>query len=141
MIEKRHIESILRANGVAATAKDEEIRSVLLSARWNENEVDAALMVLKENTVSKETHIDTLHKVFHTDERLSAADISKLLGIEVEITHENAQDIFAKKTRENRLQAQLAILLSLVIALCSVGYVMYREQAGLFHPSVTMINE
>ncbi len=141
MIEKRHIESVLRANGVPPSAKDEEIRSVLLSARWNENEVDTALMVLKENTVNKETHIDTLHKVFHTDERLSASDISKLLGIEVQITPENLESGATRHVRESRLQSQVAIFLSIVIALCSVGYVMYREQAGFFHPSMMMANE
>ena len=58
MIEKRSVEAFLKVNGIPATAKDEEIRSVLLSARWNNNEVDTALMVLKENVLSNETHVD-----------------------------------------------------------------------------------
>jgi hypothetical protein len=138
MLDKQHIENFLRANGVPASAKDEEIRSVLLSARWNENEVDTALMVLKENIQSKETHIDTLHKVFHTDDRLSPADISALLGIEVKLSEDNVNDIKQKRAKQDRFHARIAITLSIVIALCSVGYVMYREQAGLFHPSMTM---
>ena len=43
MIEKRNVEAFLKVNGIPPTAKDEEIRSILLSARWNNNEVDTAL--------------------------------------------------------------------------------------------------
>lgn len=141
MLDKQHIENFLRANGVPPSAKDEEIRSVLLSSRWNENEVDTALMVLKENIQSKETHIDTLHKVFHTDDRLSPADISSLLGIEVQISQDNVNDIKSKRAKQERVHARVAIALSIIIALCSVGYVMYREQAGFFHPSMSMSND
>lgn len=142
MFDKNRIEAILRANGVSPTSKDEEIRSVLLSARWNEDEVDTALMVLKENVVNKETHIDTLHKVFRSDDHLSGQEISELLGIDVPLTRENLTAIENNPTQNSRIQSLLAVLLSILIAICSLGYVMYQEQAGLFHPSMmSSLNE
>ena len=85
MIDKRSIEAFLRVNGIPPTAQDEEIRSVLLSAKWNENEVDTALVVLKENLTNQETHVDTLHKVFNSEllmleenDNITAKDIEKI---------------------------------------------------------------
>lgn len=135
MIEKRNIESFMRVNGIPATANDEEIRSVLISARWNENEVDTALMVLKENTTTKQTHVDTLHKVFNTDDRLNSQEISNLLGINVELTDRDVTKVNAKRARTERAQGLLSFGLSIVIALSSIGYLMYQEKAGIFNES------
>jgi len=135
MIEKRNIEAFLKVNGIPATAKDEEIRSVLLSARWNNNEVDTALMVLKENTKSNETHVDTLHKVFNSDDRLSSAEITKLLGIDVNLSDLEDVTISKKHQLIENSSALIVFGLSLLIAFSSIGYLMYKEKAGVFHSS------
>lgn len=136
MIDKQHIENFLRANGMSTTRKDEEIRSMLLSARWSEKEVDTALMILKENTVSKETHVDTLHKVFRSDERLTPAEVTALLGIEMNVSTSDLTSYAEQRISVERTSSTIAVVLSIVIAVASVVYVMYREQAGFFHPSV-----
>lgn len=133
MIEKRNIEAFLRVNGIPATAKDEEIRSVLISARWNNNEVDTALMVLKENTKNQETHVDTLHKVFNTDNRLSSAEISALLGIDVQLSNDDVNDVNKKFRNSETSHRIMAFTLAVVIAVSSVGYLMYKEKAGVFY--------
>jgi hypothetical protein len=133
MIEKRNIEAFLRINGIPPTAKDEEIRSVLISARWNKNEVDTALMVLKENIKNQTTHVDTLHKVFNSDNRLTSAEISSLLGIDVDITGSDVGDLTAERAKAQRLQSVSIFVLSIVIAVSSLGYLMYKEKAGYFN--------
>jgi hypothetical protein len=138
MIEKRNVEAFLKVNGIPPTAKDEEIRSVLLSARWNNNEVDTALMVLKENTKSNETHVDTLHKVFNSDDRLSSAEISKLLGIDVNLSDNDVTDINKKHQLSQNSTAVITFILSIIIAVSSIGYLMYKEQAGVFHSADTL---
>ena len=140
MIDKIQVENFLKANGIPPSAKDEEIRSMLLSARWNNNEVDTALMVLKENLKSKATHIDTLHKVFQTDERLSPSEISALLGIDVNITQEDVNEVQVKLERAQKLQVRLALALSVLIAFGGVMFVMYQEKAGVFHQPATVID-
>ncbi len=136
MIEKRNIEAFLRINGIPATANDEEIRSVLISARWNQNEVDTALMVLKENTNTKETHVDTLHKVFNSDDRLSASEISTLLGIDVQLAPQDVDNVNVKRARAERAQGLISFALSILIALSSIGYLMYQEKAGVFNETL-----
>jgi hypothetical protein len=133
MIERQSVETLLKANGIPPTADDEQIRSILISARWNDNDVDAALMVLKENTQSKETHVDTLHRVFHSDDRLTPADISSLLGVKVSLRNDDLEDIEAKQRKLERTQTMVALILALSIVLLGLAYLMYVEQAGLFH--------
>jgi hypothetical protein len=136
MIEKKTVEDFLRANGIPPTAPDEEIRSVLLSARWDNNDVNTALLVLKENNIDKSTHVDSLHKVFHTDGHLSPSDINSLLGISVRMEEALITAPLAKPTANiSFVRGLAAILLAVLIAVCGVGYVMYSEQSGFFHPS------
>ena len=133
MIEKRNVEAFLRVNGIPPTAKDEEIRSVLLSARWNNNEVDTALMVLKENVKNNQTHVDTLHKVFNSDDKLSSAEITKLLGIDVNLSNFEAESVSKKYQLIENSSSLIVFILSLIIAVSSIGYLMYQEKAGFFH--------
>jgi hypothetical protein len=127
MIEKQHVEAFLKANGVKETASDEEIRSVLISARWDHEEIDTALIVLKENMTSHETHIDTLHKVFNSDSRLNAAEITALLGIEVSLTHHDVTtSVSEKRQLIERGRIIFSFILSVFLATASVGYVFYR---------------
>lgn len=140
MIEKRNVEAFLRVNGIPPTAKDEEIRSVLLSARWNNNEVDTALMVLKENINSNETHVDTLHKVFNSDDRLSSSEITKLLGIDVTLSDNDVTDLNTKHQLSQNSTAVITFVLSIIIAVSSIGYLMYKEKAGVFHDADTITN-
>jgi hypothetical protein len=132
MIERHNIETLLKANGVPPTAPDEVIRSVLISARWDNNDVDTALMVLKENTNTSETHVDTLHKVFHSDDKLSPADISALLGVKVSLGEHEFESAVRKRTLVERTQTISIIILALSIVILGLAYAMYAEQAGVF---------
>ena len=132
MIEKRSIETFLKVNGIPPTAKDEEIRSVLISARWNKNEVDTALLVLRENIVSNETHVDTLHTVFNSDDRLNAEEISALLGIDVQLSNEDLEDSAPKQKRQETQRFILVIVLAITIAVGSTLYLMRDAQIGYF---------
>lgn len=135
MIDRKQVEIILRANGVPPTAADEQIRSILLSAKWDENQVDTALTVLKENTSSHQTHIDTLHKVFRSDETLSPQEISSLLGIDVNIPASTR----AGSNKWNGLsvsQSAIILMASFLIAFVSIGYVMYSQKMGPFYEPI-----
>lgn len=134
MTDKRHIESILKVNGLTPTAPDEEIKSVLLSARFNHDEVDTALMVLRENVKTNETRVDGLHKVFRADTVLKPAEVSRLLGIDFETNEEISSRSNPKKFSLFEL-VLLSLASSLVAMVCLLMY-MYSENIGLFHPSV-----
>ena len=133
MIKRDQIESILKINGVQPTSPDEEIRSVLLSARYSKDEVDTAIMVLRENTKTNKTRVDGLHKVFRSDEALAPEEISQLLGIEIDLSDRmqnrgNARDF-------SQLQFVMVWVLSALLAIVGLLFYMYIYKVGVFHPS------
>ncbi len=131
MIEKHHIENILKVNGLPPTAPEEEIRSILISSRYNNDEIDTAIMVLKKNTQTKMSHVDGLHKVFRTDMGLKPEEISKLLGIDVTIRPESTKQRVDPTTS---LGYHLIIwTLSLITAIIAITIYMYIADIGLFH--------
>lgn len=134
-MEKQDIETILKINGVSPEAPDEEIRSVLLSARYNNDEVDTAVMVLKENTKTHQTRVDGLHKVFRSDEALNPQEISALLGIEVEVKELNLEK--TNRREMGTIQSIFVGVVATVIAVSGILFAMYVNHVGIFHPAVT----
>ena len=131
MFERKDIETILRINGVSPTADDAEIRSILLSAKYNNNEVDTALMVLRENVNTSETRLDNMHKILRSDEALSPSEINSLLGITVNIETLKIERKEIKVSR--RWQLFTSIILSLLLAASILVLFMYLHRVGPFH--------
>jgi hypothetical protein len=135
MFQKKDIETILKINGVAPGSPDEEIRSVLLSARYNNDEVDTAIMVLRENIETHQTRVEGLHKIFRTDEGLKPAEISSLLGIEVQI-----DEVVARNNRNRGFTAGQSVFITIIamlLAFACVVLAMYFYQVGIFHPTAS----
>ena len=138
MLQKKQIEMILKVNGVDISSSDEEIRSVLLSASFKDNDIETAIMILKENTQTQTSKIEGLHKVFRTNQRLSSEEISTLLGIDV-----NIDELPAVRRRKNAdsvwLQNISVIVTAIGIAFIGVVFAMYIYDVGLFHkPSLSI---
>lgn len=133
MVNRDQIETILKINGVVPGSTDEIIRSVLLSARYSKDEVDTAIMVLRENTKNKTTRVDGLHKIFRTDESLRPEEISQLLGIDVDIS-----DKINPKGKSRDLSTFQYVIVwaaSAVLAIAGLVFYMYLHKIGLFHPA------
>jgi len=108
MINKAIVEQYLKANGVSVDAPDDDIKSILFSAKWHAEDIHTALMVLRENPKTREQHVDTLQKVFHSDNRLEPETISALLGIEV-----NIQSAEARAKARSSVDAQPFVIVAL----------------------------
>lgn len=136
MIDRRHIEQILRLNGISPTAPDEEIRSVLISARWHKEDVETAITVLRENVNTRKSRVDTLHDVFLTDKRLSPEAIHSLLGIDIDIDPEKLQTM--RKWRYNMYIWQMIsiFLIASIVAFSFILFMMYSQKVGFFHPGI-----
>lgn len=135
MITREQIETILRINGAEPLAPDEKIRSILLSAKFNEDEVDAALMILKENTKTNVSSVQSMHKVFNSDKPLTPTEVSQLLNYDMAIDEIPKQ---RERIRSlSHIQFLLIILVALVCGLSAVTFIMYVSKVGLFHPSMT----
>lgn len=135
MINRAQVEAILKINGVATGSPDEQIRSVLLSARYSKDEVDTAIMVLRENMKTNKTRVDGLHKIFRTDEGLRPNEISQLLGIDVDVEQLPDQKV---KNREIPVFHMVFVwVLSVVVAVSGIMLYMYMHEVGPFHPTVS----
>ncbi|MFT5849875.1 MAG: hypothetical protein ACI9H6_000701 [Patiriisocius sp.] len=136
MFQKTHIEKFLSLNGVEPSAPDDQIKSVLLSAQWHEDDVEAAILVLRENPLDHKTHVDSIHKVFRSDERMKPETISALLGIEMDV---KPADLTSQK-RSNRnfvtLQLLFIVVFSLLLATGFLIASMYLLEMGPFHRTV-----
>lgn len=131
-----HIEHILKLNGLAPTAPDEEIRSVLVSAKWQDEEVETALTVLREKIDSNFSRVDTLHNVFLTDKRLTPEAIHSLLGIDMELSMEEVALDREHKKSISFLQIMTIVVYATLLAFGSILVVMYVQNFGIFHPSI-----
>ncbi len=139
MLDRTHLERVLKINGVTPTAADEEIRAVLLSAHYREDEVDTALMVLRENVDTKVARVDSLHKLMRTDQLLSAKEISSLLGIEVSVPAIHRTKAPSPSAEVSVAQRLLIVILSVVIALMGLGFAMYVLKFGVFHATAAIV--
>lgn len=134
MIDKNHVEELLRLNGVKPTAPDEEIKSVLISARWHEQDVETALLVLRENKQNHQTRVERLNKVFTSDDKLQPELISSLLGVDVDLSHVHKPGINHRPRRTLSLSQGIQIgLLSMVLSLSFVLGAMWYLDMGIFH--------
>jgi hypothetical protein len=134
MIDRRHIEELLRLNGVKETAPDEEIKSVLISARWHEKDIETALVVLRENKESHQTRVERLNKVFTSDDKLQPELISSLLGVDVDVS----SDVFGQAPRKKKRSLSFAQVLqicffSLILSSACILGMMWHLDVGLFH--------
>jgi hypothetical protein len=138
MMKRNEIESLLKINGVTPSSPDEQIRSVLLSARYSKDDVDTAIMVLRENTKTSETRVDGLHKVFRSSQGLRPNEISQLLDIEVNINKRVAVEDEDGNRRPSKFQNFIITILSICVAVLGLAFYMYIYKIGIFYPGVGM---
>lgn len=91
-IDKGLIENILKANGVSMESGDDEIKSLLFSARWHEDDIDTALFVLRNDKDNNKQRIDAVYDDdFRLQDRMRPETISAMLGIEVDYDPERRE--------------------------------------------------
>lgn len=134
MINRNHIEQILRINGMSPSEPDDVIRSVLLSARYNNDEVDTALLVLREDAETKRIRVEGLHKVFRTNDSLEPREISELLGIDVNVNHFQPEGVGVNRVGMTTFFS--VWMFSVLLASVGVLLFMHMNSVGIFHPSV-----
>lgn len=133
MINKAVVEQYLRANGIDQSATDDDIKSVLFSAKWHQDDVETALMVLRENPETHEQHVDALHKVFHNDDRLEPETISNLLGIDVEIQPKEAR---ITKDPVNARSVMTSVFFGVIMSGLFLLVAMWYLKTGIFFARV-----
>jgi hypothetical protein len=138
-MNRNQITTLLKINGFAETSSDEDIRAVLLSAKYSEAEVTAALVILRENNLATTTRTDGLHKIFFSDDQLKPSEIAGLLGVDI-----NLDSPVSPRSRNNAMPFFYFVFIwfvSVVLAVSGILFYMYINQIGLFHPVSTGLIE
>lgn len=135
MFQKSDIETILKINGVSPTASREEIKVVLERASYSEQEIEAAFNLLQTNTTNFYKKTNELNKIFRTTEALKPAEISALLGIEVNVASVDTQ--YYKDREMNWLQTLVVTIMAVILAIGGIIGAMYFYEVGVFHPTVS----
>lgn len=137
MITKDALEQILRVNGVTSTSSDEEIRAVLVNAKFSEQEVNSGIATLKQTVNLSEAKKEGLHKVFRTSQSLAPREISQLLGIEVSVGSKIATPVQSTNNFSG-LQYISVWVLSVAVAMTGLLTYMYMHDIGFFHPASSL---
>lgn len=136
MLDKLTIKRILRTNGVKEDAPEEEVRDVLLAARWHEEDVDVAIAILNETYVEEQTADEQKADIIMGDKKLRPETISSLLGLETVVSmkqHHTSNSKFKSNTR----QVVLIVLIgSVLITAVAVIAIMWHLDMGWFHYSM-----
>lgn len=135
MIDNKQLEVILRIHGLSPASSDEELRSILVAAKYTEEEVNESINHLRKS--KSEVVEDGLFKIVRTDSSLRPAEISALLGIDVtvEIQRDGLRRI--EPTSPGYYFIVLATILFL--AFFGIVFAMYQHEAGPFHASVSLL--
>lgn len=122
-------------NGIDATAPDEVIKSVLVSARWHEDDVETALVILRENPANQTTRVDSMQRVLSSDKKISADTLNAILGINVEVDTISEEH---HRSLEKAYQNQILSLtfVSIVLAVIFLFSAMYVLEIGVFYSDV-----
>lgn len=140
-MEHKHLETLLRVNGLTPVSSVEEITAVLCSAKYRADEIELAIKILRNEVTTPFIEVTGLHKLFRTDETLKPKEISQLLGKDLYF------DIKINQTLKNQevppLQFFAITLLSIAVAAISIVFYMYTNEMGLFHQGVNLarVNE
>lgn len=133
MYDRKHIERVLKINGLTVDSSDDEIRAIFGGAKYREDEIDQVIRVLRENVApASEEDVLLASKIMRTDRSLSASEVSKLLGIDVPVQALAAVQR-EKVDRLTGLHVIIITVLSLMVAGIGLGLAMYAQGFGVFY--------
>ncbi len=127
MLDKQFLQSFLKLNNASEKMSDEEVRGVLDRAGWTQSETEAALALLRSDVQNAESLFASQSATlggttFRPGTDMSSAQISSLLGVDVEIDPRRVRPDRASGAHPQALQHTLTrTLIGSAIVLLSVG--------------------
>ena len=135
MLQKGHIQSILKINGITPDSSESEVREVLSGARYNEDEINAAVTMLKNGTEPSVSNLDGLHKVFRSSDGLKPNEISNLLSIDIGINDLNKPQTTKSSTDLN--EPIVFTFATVIISAVGLIVAMYIYNIDILHIAQT----
>lgn len=132
-MNKNQLTAVLKINGYDLHSTDDDIRAVLLGAKYTESEVEKALVILRQTNVANVVRADGLHTVFYTDTHLKPSEISGLLGIEVDLDFNNTHIGRDRGVGFSFIEVLIIVTFSMLVAVVGSFLYMYLNEVGLYH--------
>ncbi len=133
-MNRNQLRTILKINGLSEDASDDEIRAVLVHARYSENEIESALVILQEAGELPNPQTVGLHSVMYTGNTLRANEVVSLLGVDMNV--DLPISFRSKHARIETFDGLLIIGGAILLATLGVVLYMYLFQVGFFYPTI-----
>ena len=134
MIDRSAIESLLKIQGITANSPEEQIRAVLVEAKYEADEINSVIITLQNTICEDSTHKDGLYKIYRTDKNLKPIEITALLGIDVDVS--NWQEGNHRKQGVSTAHFYLILGITILLALGGIMFAMYLNGTGPFYNSI-----
>lgn len=137
-LDRSFIDNFLKINGVSAGANDAEIRDVLTKAKWNDEEIQTAILILRESASTTGIVAVTKHSttLFAPTADLSSRQLSRLLGVDVIVDPSVIKDprtgelASSRRAREEFVMWTIILLLSSVLAIAVLWILLFTLKLG-----------
>ena len=134
MLEKNAILQFLKVNGLPAEASDEEVKALLIKARWHEKDVAEALTLLRANPETSESN--TQERAYIHGDKLRPETISALLSIDVEVVGSKLGKTAPQRSVYSAWHAVCIIaIFAVLLAVATLVVAMWYFDMGFFHNS------
>ena len=140
MVDRQHIERVLRLNGVTVDTSPEELQSVLKKAGLTDEDISnftknkAPLPQAQDRKPVEELPKKNISSVLKTDSALKPEHVRALLGIDMHISSMYTQNVSVYKNQGvSFLQIFTIIVLSLVFGGGALIGFMWHLEIGMFH--------
>lgn len=126
MISKESLEKLLRVNGLSPSAPDEQFKELLLQAKWSGEDIETALTVLRENKVTDNSRVSSVHQTFTSGDKLSSSAISNMLGVNVTLPAEDLN----RRTYKGGHTREYVIILVISIMVAAIFFGIFSWHFG-----------
>jgi hypothetical protein len=139
MVDREHISNFLRVNGISPGSSEEAIRNALHVAGWNDVDVEAAILKLRNQNERPTPDAYHPQNLFFTNTPIAPETLSSLLGLRtstpaMQLTGSSlAQD---KSNRFETLMLVFAVLFSVLVGVTLTLFIMYVYHIGPFYTPV-----
>lgn len=134
MVDRLHIQRILRLNGVSEIASPEEIKMVLLKAGLSLRDLDTVALFSENIVTNNEIATGGVQTLFKTDNALNPEHISSLLGIRVQVSKIQLEKEYSVVSKAVfALQVLCTVTFTFLFATAGVIALLWYTKTGFFH--------
>ena len=139
MVNKEHILNFLRVNEIPYPSPEEDIRRALGIARWHDDDIQVALLKLRNDSDPYQYNPNNARNIFFSDIPIAPETLSSLLGVNISLPRARLRAQNSRANSKDTLTTTVTLLTvftSVVLGLFVTLFVMYLYNVGPFYTPV-----